>query len=100
MLPLSRLPLGKTARILSLSAQEPLRGRLLDLGFVPEGEITPLYAAQPRLVKNNVFRQSDFYLLLWSSATTPSWKASRRRSRSSISTGKAAWTTASPARTI
>ena len=45
MLPLSRLPLGKTARILSLSAQEPLRGRLLDLGFVPEGEITPLYAA-------------------------------------------------------
>ncbi len=45
MLPLSRLPLGKAARILSLSAQEPLRGRLLDLGFVPGGEITPLYAA-------------------------------------------------------
>ena len=44
MLPLSRLPLGKTARIVSLSAQEPLRGRLLDLGFVPEGEITPQYA--------------------------------------------------------
>ena len=45
MLPLSRLSLGKTARILSLSSPEPLRGRLLDLGFVPGGEITPLYAA-------------------------------------------------------
>ncbi len=45
MLPLSRLPLGKPARILSLSSPEPLRGRLLDLGFVPGGEITPLYAA-------------------------------------------------------
>ena len=45
MFPLSRLPLGKAARILSLSAEEPLKGRLLDLGFVPEGEITPLYAA-------------------------------------------------------
>ena len=45
MFPLSRLSLGKTARILSLSASEPLRGRLLDLGFVPGGEITPLYAA-------------------------------------------------------
>ena len=45
MLPLSRLPLGKAARILSLSAQEPLRGRLLDLGFVPGSPIRPLYAA-------------------------------------------------------
>lgn len=45
MFPLSRLSLGKTARILSLSASEPLLGRLLDLGFVPGGEITPLYAA-------------------------------------------------------
>ncbi len=45
MFPLSRLPLGKAARILSLSAQEPLRGRLLDLGFVPDSPITPLYAA-------------------------------------------------------
>ena len=45
MLPLSRLSLEHTARILSLSAEEPLRGRLLDLGFVPESEITPLFAA-------------------------------------------------------
>ena len=45
MFPLSRLPLGKSARILSLSAPEPLRGRLMDLGFVPGGEIRPLYAA-------------------------------------------------------
>ena len=45
MFPLSRLPLGKSARILSLSAPEPLRGRLMDLGFVPGGEILPLYAA-------------------------------------------------------
>ena len=45
MIPLSRLPLGHEARIRSLSAREPLRERLLDLGFVPGGEITPLYAA-------------------------------------------------------
>ena len=45
MFPLSLLPLGKSARILSLSAKEPLRGRLMDLGFVPGGEIRPLYAA-------------------------------------------------------
>ena len=45
MLPLSRLPLGRSARVLSLSAGEPLKGRLMDLGFVPGGEITPLYAA-------------------------------------------------------
>ena len=45
MFPLSRLPLGKRARVRSLSAVEPLKGRLLDLGFVPESEITPLYAA-------------------------------------------------------
>ena len=45
MFPLSRLPLDKSARVLSLSAREPLKGRLMDLGFVPGGEITPLYAA-------------------------------------------------------
>ena len=45
MFPLSRLPLGKTARVASLSAEEPLKGRLLDLGFVPGSEIRPLYAA-------------------------------------------------------
>ena len=45
MFPLSRLPMGRSARILSLSAPEPLRGRLMDLGFVPGGEIRPLYAA-------------------------------------------------------
>ncbi len=45
MFPLSRLPLGQTARVLSLSAEEPLKSRLLDLGFVPGSEITPLYAA-------------------------------------------------------
>ena len=45
MFPLSRLPLHKTARVLSLSAEEPLKGRLLDLGFVPGSEITPLFAA-------------------------------------------------------
>ena len=45
MFPLSRLPLGKSARVLSLSAAEPLKGRLMDLGFVSGSEITPLYAA-------------------------------------------------------
>ncbi len=45
MFPLSRLPLDKSARVLSLSAREPLKGRLMDLGFVPGSEITPLYAA-------------------------------------------------------
>ena len=45
MIPLSRLPMNQSARVLSLSAQEPLRGRLMDLGFVPGSEITPLYAA-------------------------------------------------------
>ena len=45
MFPLSRLPLGKPARVLSLSAAEPLKGRLLDLGFVPGSEIVPLFAA-------------------------------------------------------
>ena len=45
MIPLSRLPLGRSARILSLSAAEPLNSRLLDLGFVPGSPIRPLYAA-------------------------------------------------------
>ena len=45
MIPLSRLPLGKTAPVRSLSAGEPLKGRLLDLGFVPDSPVTPLYAA-------------------------------------------------------
>ena len=45
MFPLSRLPLDHACRVLSLSAAEPLKGRLLDLGFVPGGEIRPLYAA-------------------------------------------------------
>ena len=45
MIPLSRLPLGRSARILSLSAAEPLNSRLLDLGFVPGGTVCPLYAA-------------------------------------------------------
>lgn len=45
MFPLSRLPLGRTARVLSLSTPEPLKGRLMDLGFVSGSEIRPLYAA-------------------------------------------------------
>ena len=45
MFPLSRLPLEKTARVISLSAGEPLRGRLMDLGFVPGSEVRPLFAA-------------------------------------------------------
>ena len=45
MFPLSRLSLGKSALVLSLSAEEPLKGRLMDLGFVPGSEIRPLYAA-------------------------------------------------------
>ncbi len=45
MFPLSRLPIEKTARVRSLSAKEPLKGRLMDLGFVPGSEITPLFAA-------------------------------------------------------
>ena len=45
MFPLSRLPLDRAGRVLSLSAAEPLKGRLLDLGFVPGSEVRPLYAA-------------------------------------------------------
>ncbi len=45
MYPLSRLPLGKTARVLTLSAEEPLKGRLMDLGFVPGSEVRPLFSA-------------------------------------------------------
>ena len=45
MFPLSRLPLGMSARVLSLSAPEPLKGRLMDLGFVPGSEVLPLYRA-------------------------------------------------------
>ena len=45
MIPLSRLPIDREARILSLSAEEPLQSRLMDLGFVPGGMICPLYAA-------------------------------------------------------
>ena len=45
MYPLSRLPMGRPARVLSLSAEEPLKGRLMDLGFVPGNEVRPLFAA-------------------------------------------------------
>ncbi len=45
MYPLSHLPMGRPARVLSLSAAEPLRGRLMDLGFVPGNEVRPLFAA-------------------------------------------------------
>ena len=45
MIPLSRLPIDREARILSLSAEEPLQSRLMDLGFVPGSLIRPLYAA-------------------------------------------------------
>ncbi len=45
MLPLSRLPLGQKARVASLSCTEPLKGRLMDLGFVPGSEIEPLFVA-------------------------------------------------------
>ena len=45
MIPLSRLPIDREARILSLSAEEPLQSRLMDLGFVPGSSIRPLYAA-------------------------------------------------------
>ena len=44
MFPLSCLPLGKSARILSLSAREPLLGRLMDLGFVPGAEVSVVSA--------------------------------------------------------
>ena len=45
MIPLSRLSIDRAARILSLSAEEPLQSRLMDLGFVPGSPIRPLYAA-------------------------------------------------------
>ena len=45
MFPLSCLPLGRKANVLSLSAPEPLKGRLMDLGFVPGSEVQPLFAA-------------------------------------------------------
>ena len=45
MIPLSRLPLGQKASVLSLSAAEPLNGRLMDLGFVPGSHVEPLFAA-------------------------------------------------------
>ena len=35
MLPLSRLPLGRTARVMELNASRPVDQRLLALGLVP-----------------------------------------------------------------
>lgn len=40
---LQNLPLGKSAPIHSLSAEEPMRQRLFDMGFTPGTSITPLY---------------------------------------------------------
>lgn len=42
---LSRLPLGSSACIVTLLNPEPLRTRLMDLGFVPGAHITALFAA-------------------------------------------------------
>ena len=45
MIPLSRLPLNRAGKILSLSAGEPLKSRLMDLGFVPGSRVIPLFQA-------------------------------------------------------
>ncbi|MBQ7277725.1 MAG: ferrous iron transport protein A [Clostridia bacterium] len=45
MIPLCTLPLHRQGRILTLPGEEPLHTRLLDLGFVPGGTVTPLLKA-------------------------------------------------------
>lgn len=42
---LSRLPLGSSARIVKLLNPEPLKTRLMDLGFVPGARVEALFAA-------------------------------------------------------
>lgn len=59
MLSLNQLKIGKTAYVRSLSAADPMRRRLLDLGFVNGSEVRCLLesaAGDPRayLVKNTV----------------------------------------------
>lgn len=41
--PLSQLPLGQTANIVSLNTGHELHRRLLELGFFPGNYVTPLY---------------------------------------------------------
>ncbi len=45
MAPLSQLPDGAAAEVVQVVAAEPLRRRLLDLGFVPGTVVVPLRAA-------------------------------------------------------
>jgi len=42
-LPLSKLPVGKTARVTSLASDGAARRRILDLGVISGTEIEPLY---------------------------------------------------------
>jgi ferrous iron transport protein A len=37
---LAELPLGATARVVAVTAPEPVRARLLDLGFLPGTAVT------------------------------------------------------------
>lgn len=45
MIPLSALELNRPGQIQELTAREPLRTRLLDLGFVPGSQVVPLHQA-------------------------------------------------------
>lgn len=42
-LPLNQLPIGKTARVVSLASDGAVRRRMLDLGIINGTEIEPLY---------------------------------------------------------
>ena len=44
-LTLDRLSPGRSARIVDIAGEEAMRRRLLDLGFVPETEVRPLFRA-------------------------------------------------------
>ena len=46
--PLSQLPLGQTANIISLNTGQELHRRLLELGFFPGNHVTPLYCSPLR----------------------------------------------------
>ena len=42
---LDRLPPGRTARIVDIAGEEAMHRRLLDLGFVPDTKVSPLFRA-------------------------------------------------------
>lgn len=44
-LSLDRLPVGRPARVVSLTAQGPVRRRMLDLGLISGTRVEPLYTS-------------------------------------------------------